>query len=693
MNKVNKMIKMKRSFHRKLTGLFLATALLLSAAGCGSAGAGGDQPGHGKWINSNLPDNASLCAEQRLQDDFAAAVNAEWTMAQNFDPSESYGGIADSERIVNQRIIDVLKDPTDHDPNVEKLRTFYDIYTDWEYRDQLGIEPLRAYLGYIDEIHSIEDVYQYMMDCSKNPFAAMLFKCSMDQREHLVIQINQSDYSLGESNRYVMLGEDGLQKKEQVKNKIHYMMGRLGYSEEEADTLIDRNFAFELKMAELSPGGEIFVNLSDEVPLSEVVNATGDFPIQRILEHFGMDKVAGYCVDVDYLKGLSGICTEKNLEEIKAYFKVYLMWKSMRYLDHECFLKEKEIKLDRTNPYDEVVETPMDTYFNREVLNSPLSALRDQIYLDRFYSEEEKNEIETMCRDFIKEYRNIIMEKDWLSQENKERICGKLDAIRFLIMKPDNEADYSDLCLKSKGEGGTILDAVSEINRCNLETMGKLPTGEVDRDYWNIYDTNYSTTTPNGMYLRSRNVFIIQLGIVTGEFYSKDMSYEEKLGRIGDVIGHELTHAFDSGGVEFDSEGKPNPVIEGSDMSTFKKKAGKVQEYYSKIVFPDGSWSYDGTHDITTEAIADMGGVKCALKLAEKVQGFDYDKYFRARAAISRRLLSKSNAVRLIQNDEHPLEYLRCNIALQQFDEFNETYDIKPGDGMYLAPEDRIAVW
>ena len=148
MNKVN---RLKRSFHKKLTGLFLVSALLLSAAGCGSAGAGGDQPGHGKWINSNLPDNASLCAEQRLQDDFAAAVNAEWTMAQNFDPSESYGGIADSERIVNQRIIDVLKDPTDHDPNVEKLRTFYDIYTDWEYRDQLGIEPLRAYLGYIDE--------------------------------------------------------------------------------------------------------------------------------------------------------------------------------------------------------------------------------------------------------------------------------------------------------------------------------------------------------------------------------------------------------------------------------------------------------------------------------------------------------------------------------------------------------------
>jgi len=687
------MNKKKRRFFKKLTGLVLASALLLSAAGCGSGAAGGDQPGHGKWINSNLPDNATLCADQRLEDDFAAAVNAEWNMAQNFDPSETYGAMGDSEKIVTQRIMDILNDPTDQDPNVVKLRTFYGLYTDWEYRDQLGIEPLRTYLGYIDEIHSIEDVYQYMMDSSKNPFAAMFFKCSMDQREHLVVQINQPDYSLEESNRYVSLGEDGLQRKEQVKNKIHYLMGRLGYSEEEADILIDQNFAFELKMAELSPGGEIFVNFYDDIPLSEVVRAAGDFPIQRILEHFGMDKLQGYTVDVDYLRGLSGICTEKNLEEIKAYFKTFLMWKSMRYLDHECFLKEKEIKLDRTNPYAEVVETAMDTYFNREVRYSPLAALRDQIYLDRFYDEEEKKEIETMCRDYIRGYRELIMEKDWLSQENKERIFEKLDAVRFMIMKPDNEADYSDLSLRSKEEGGSILDAFAEINRCNLETMGKLPDGEIDRDYWNIYDNSVSTTEPNGMYFMNRNVFIVQIGIVNGEFYSKDMSYEEKLGRIGHLIGHELTHAFDSTGVKYDSEGRENAIINGDDMSVFSKKADKVREYYSRIVFPDGSWSYDGTHDISGEAIADMGGLKCALKLAEKVEGFDYDKFFRSFASISRQLISRSNVVQIVLNDEHPLEYLRTNIAAQQFDEFNETYGIQPGDGMYLAPGDRIAIW
>ena len=687
------MNKKKRRFFKKLTGLVLASALLLSAAGCGSGAAGGDQPGHGKWINSNLPDNATLCLDQRLEDDFVASINAEWNMDQSFDPSQTYGALGDSEKLVNQRIIDILQNSADQDPNVVKLRTLYGLYSDWDYRNQLGIEPLRTYLGYIDEIHSIEDVYQYMMDNSKNPFATMVFKFSMEPKDHLAVVINQPDYTLEKSNRYVSLGDDGLQKKQQVKDKIHYLMGRLGYSEEDADALIDRNFAFELKMAELSPGGEIFVPLYDDIPLSELVSITGDFPIQRILEHFGMDDYQGYCVDVDYLKGLSGICVEKNLEDIKAYFKAILMCKSMRFLDHECYLKEKEIKLDRTNPYDEVVEASMDRLFNYDVLHSPMSALRDQIYLDRFYDEEVEKEIETMCKDFIREYHNLIMEKDWLSQESKEQICEKLDAVRFMIIKPSNEADYSDLDLRSKDSGGSILDAYSEINRFNLENIGRLSGLKTDRSYWNIYDSETSTTMTNSYYYPPRNVFFIQFGIVNGDFYSKDMSYEEKLGRIGHTIGHELSHAFDAAGIQYDSEGKQNSVIEGSDLSTFNKKADKVRAYYSKIVFPDGSWSYDGTHDISGEAIADMGGMKCALKVAEKVQGFDYDKFFRSFATISRQLISKSTAVWLVQNDEHPLEYLRANIALQQFDEFYETYDIKPGDGMYLAPEDRIAIW
>ena len=685
--------KKRKAAKKKLVADALITALLMSMAGCGSAKPGGEQPGHGKWINSIIPENIERCAEQRLQDDFAASANAEWNASQNFDPADAYGTFADSRKLIVEQLLDIINDPLVQSPNAERLKAYYGLYADWEYRNQLGIEPLRTYLGYIDEIQSVEDVYRYMTDSSKNPFAAMLFQVSTVQTDHYSLVIDQPDYSLKKSNRYVSLGDEGIQQKEKITDAVHYLMERLGCTEEEADTLLDQCFGFELKMAELSPGGEGFLDHFTEIPLSEVVREAGDFPIQRILEHFGLDQFRGYCADKDHLTGLSKVCTEENLDGIKAFFKIYLMRKSVVYLDQECYLRQKEISLDKTNPYAEVVVYPINYSFYSELSDSPLSGLRDQVYLDRYYDEEVKKEIESMCKDFIRVYHDLIMEKDWLSEENKKRILEKLDAMHFMIMKPNNVADYSGISIKPKESGGSILEAYCEINRFNLENMGRLSKEKIDRDYWNIYDSGASTTAVNSVYDPNRNVFVIDIGALTGDFYSKDMSYEEKLGRIGCVIGHELSHAFDSSGVNYDSEGKRNALLTGDDMSVFNEKADKVREYFGRARFGDIPYYYDGTVDISGEAIADMGGMKSALRLAKKVEGFDYDTFFRSYASLWKRLQSKSDCAELIRTDGHPLSFLRTNITLQQFDEFYETYGIQPGDGMYLAPEDRIAVW
>lgn len=50
-------------------------------------------------------------------------------------------------------------------------------------------------------------------------------------------------------------------------------------------------------------------------------------------------------------------------------------------------------------------------------------------------------------------------------------------------------------------------------------------------------------------------------------------------------------------------------------------------------------------------------------------------------------LLERQNA------DMHAPNNLRSNLVLSNFQEFYDTYDIKPGDGMYVAPEDRIKIW
>ena len=85
-------------------------------------------------------------------------------------------------------------------------------------------------------------------------------------------------------------------------------------------------------------------------------------------------------------------------------------------------------------------------------------------------------------------------------------------------------------------------------------------------------------------------------------------------------------------------------------------------------------------------------GMKVILRIAAQKEGFDYDAFFRAYADNYMSVMTPEVARQLL-GDQHPLSYLRINIVLQHFDEFLNLYDIHEGDGMYLAPEDRVDIW
>ena len=95
---------------------------------------------------------------------------------------------------------------------------------------------------------------------------------------------------------------------------------------------------------------------------------------------------------------------------------------------------------------------------------------------------------------------------------------------------------------------------------------------------------------------------------------------------------------------------------------------------------------------MTGEACADMAGMKVMLKLAAEKEDFDYDTFFRSYAEVW--LTKEPLQMAYIRiNDNHPMGYLRINTTLQQYDEFLDFYGITEGDGMYLAPENRVAIW
>ncbi len=108
-------------------------------------------------------------------------------------------------------------------------------------------------------------------------------------------------------------------------------------------------------------------------------------------------------------------------------------------------------------------------------------------------------------------------------------------------------------------------------------------------------------------------------------------------------------------------------------------------------VDPDGT-KYNGRL-VQTEVIADMAGIKAMLGIAEGHANFDYDKFFRSFARIWKTIHTRERNDMLVKVDVHALAYLRVNATLQQYGKFYECYGIQKGDGMYLAPEERVAVW
>ena len=250
-------------------------------------------------------------------------------------------------------------------------------------------------------------------------------------------------------------------------------------------------------------------------------------------------------------------------------------------------------------------------------------------------------------------------------------------------MYPEKWYDFSSISL----DGLSYYECRKAIKEFSQKKEQGYVNSQVDQELWNginILDTN-------AFYNPQNNSINIVLGILGNELYNDDMSPEEMAGGIGFVIAHEISHAFDTSGAQFDAYGNYADWWTPEDYEAFGLRAQKMAAYYDNIIAFEGM-NVSGTN-VVSEAIADSAGMKCILSIAKQKENFDYDAFFRQYASVQKRISSREFEYKCLMQDSHPLGYLRTNVTLQQFDEFLEEYDIGPEDNMYLAPEDRILVW
>lgn len=648
------------------------------------------------WADSDLVGAVSADSDIRLQDDFAAAVNGEWIASAVIpDGLSSVSAFSERSDELDEQMKSLLTDTTLTSHDAQLVQNLYSVVTDWDTRNALGVAPAASVMSEIEHIASLDQMTEFLTGDAMNlglGIFSVFTAADYDTPTDYTVAINSTPLCLSDSDEYSGGGmtELGQLYYTLCHDVSVYLLQRLGYTEEEAAGTLESCLEFETLCAayELPRAAQYEADFYDRINNSYdrtgLEELAGDFPLMAMLDAYGYGTSEKYLLyEPEWLAAMGDIYTEKNLELIKDYLKIHFAVSVCSVLDREAYDRYTEI----VNAVNGVTGTKDDETAAYNDVSAMLSGSMNNLYIEKFCSEKTRADVTEIINEVIAQYRVMLGEEDWLSEEMRASAIEKLDSITVRAAYPDKLNDYSALEIASAADGGTYLDAVIAITKFTREDDITHINTQVDPNDWNT-----TVNEVNAYYNPQDNSITILNGILGGVFYNENASREENLGGIGMVIGHEISHAFDTSGSLFDKNGALKNWWMDADRAAFNERTAKLVEYYNGIVPYEGAGNYNGAQ-VQTEAIADMGGLKCMLAIAANDPDFDYDLFFRSYAAVWRMQCSREYELQLAQSDVHPLSYLRTNVTLQQFDEFYETYDIQPGDGMYLAPEERIAVW
>ncbi len=645
------------------------------------------------WIDSDVKQNVTSDMPVDAKDDFYLFVNRDWAVSTDIPVGAFgyYGLLDDSQQETVKDAMSLLTDTSVAGKDAQLIRDYYQAYSDWDARDKAGLEPIMKTVDAINDIRSFDDLREFYADFDKSFLVPRLVSVGIDQdmddSSSLVVFLSEPSLLIGDPAEYKELTEHGNRAIEAYGNEIVTQLMRLGYANDEAKKVFADAVSFETKLAQNCYAAADRQNpdyadrINNKYSKEELAALAPNVPLAAFIDNAGYGDAKTYIVsNPDYIRTLDDIFSGDDIEMLKAYLLTRFLDYSAPYVDRESM----DVEFEAIRGIYGDFGTMSDEQIGFDVVKKTLSDALIRAYIEKNDMKNLKTDVTGLCEEIIDAYCKMLRQEEWLSEDTREAAIEKLEAIRIFAVYPDKfKCDYEGLDIKGK----SFYEASKAIALYTRSVENSLVNGETDNDLWNAG----SILEAVGTYNPQNNSIYIPAALLNGKMYSEDMSEEELMGGIGYIIGHEISHAFDLSGARFDKNGNLSEWWNESDYEEYEKKARKVTKYY------DGFTAWEGHkvsgEMITDEAIADMGGLRVLLSIANDKEDFDYDTFFKKVAEVYKSVRSTEGEEYCLHYDEHPLPYMRTNVALQQFDEFLETYDIKEGDNMYVAPEERIAVW
>lgn len=315
-----------------------------------------------------------------------------------------------------------------------------------------------------------------------------------------------------------------------------------------------------------------------------------------------------------------------------------------------------------------------------------------QLYVKRYFNEDAKKRVLDLVNNLQKSFENRINQLDWMSDSTKQKAKEKLYAITKKIGYPDKWRDYSNVQIDRAKYFENVLSLDRNEYQFELAKLNK----PVDRTEWG---TTPSTVT--AYYNPSVNEIVFPAGILQYPYFDFAADDAINYGGIGMVIGHEMTHAFDDQGAQFDKDGNVKNWWTKEDYEKFREKTKKVVDLYSSFTILD-TVHIKGALTLG-ENTADNGGIAIAYDAfkmtpqghdSTKIDGFTPDQRFCLSIARIWRVKTRDAFLRLYVNtNPHSPAMWRVNGPLMNFPLFYKAFNVQPGDKNYKPEDQRIKIW
>ena len=429
--------------------------------------------------------------------------------------------------------------------------------------------------------------------------------------------------------------------------------------------------------------------------------------------------VSGLVVNVDqpdYLRGAASLWERTDLATLKE-------WLSASAIDARASLLSADFV---TENFDFHGRTLAGTQELRprwkralSLIESYLGEAMGRAWVARHFPPEAKDAMDALVRRLLDAYGESIRGLDWMSDETKEKALAKLATFNPKIGYPAKWRDYSTLHLDPSA---TLVDNVRAANAHATDREWAKLGGPVDRDEWYM-----TPQTVNAYYNPTQNEIVFPAAILQPPFFDAQADDAVNFGAIGAVIGHEIGHGFDDQGSRYDGAGNLSNWWTDEDRAAFEERTHALIGQYD-VLTPtvlasaasdeagedageDGAErSLPHVNGALTigENIGDLGGMTIAWKawvaaLAE--QGLTPQtapvideltgpqRFFFSWARAWRTATRPQFARQMLAIDPHSPAEFRCNQVLRNLDAFAATFDVKPGDGMWLDPAQRVTIW